>query len=48
LPTGPAVPLAHGADVRSDLDSLAHHTVEEQRREQAEFRDSLRVIPGVQ
>lgn len=38
--------LAHGAGVRSRLDSLAHHTIDEQRREQQEFRDSLRVWYG--
>lgn len=40
--------LAHGANVRAEFDSLAHHTIEEQRMEQQEFRDSLRVIFGVQ
>jgi uncharacterized protein (DUF305 family) len=35
--------LAHGTGVSATLDSLAHHTIEEQQREQAEFRDSLRV-----
>jgi uncharacterized protein (DUF305 family) len=40
--------LAHGANVRAELDSLAHHTIEEQRMEQQEFRDSLRIIFGVQ
>lgn len=40
--------LAHGSGVRTTLDSLAHHTIEEQRMEQQEFRDSLRVIFGVQ
>ena len=40
--------LAHGSNVRAVLDSLAHHTIEEQRMEQQEFRDSLRVIFGVQ
>ena len=35
--------LAHGADIRARLDSLAHHTIDEQRREQQEMRDSLRV-----
>ena len=33
--------LAHGVGVRSRLDSLAHHTIEEQRREQQDMRDSL-------
>jgi uncharacterized protein (DUF305 family) len=40
--------LAHGSNVQAVLDSLAHHTIEEQRMEQQEFRDSLRVIFGVQ
>ena len=35
--------LAHGSGVESKLDSLAHHTIEEQRREQEELRDSLNV-----
>lgn len=39
--------LAHGSNVRSALDSLAHHTIEEQRKEQKDFSDSLRVIFGV-
>lgn len=38
--------LAHGVGVRSRLDSLAHHTIDEQRREQQEFRDSIRVWYG--
>ena len=35
--------LVHGAGAGGMLDSLAHHTIEEQQREQEEFRDSLRV-----
>ena len=38
--------LAHGSNVRSRLDSLAHHTIEEQRKEQQEFRDSIAVWYG--
>lgn len=38
--------LAHGSGVRSTLDSLAHHTIEEQREEQQEFRDSIAVWYG--
>jgi uncharacterized protein (DUF305 family) len=38
--------LAHGANVQSRIDSLAHHTIDEQRREQQEFRDSLAVWYG--
>lgn len=39
--------LAHGSGVQSRLDSLAHHTIEEQKKEQQELRDSLRVwYPG--
>lgn len=38
--------LAHGSGVEAQLDSLAHHTIEEQRREQQELRDSLRVWYG--
>lgn len=38
--------LAHGVGVRSRLDSLAHHTIDEQRKEQQEFRDSLRIWYG--
>lgn len=40
--------LAHGSNVRSTLDSLAHHTIDEQQKEQQELRDSLRVWYGVQ
>ena len=39
--------LAHGSNVRSTLDSLAHHTIEEQKKEQQDMRDSLRVWYGV-
>lgn len=35
--------LAHGSGVESRLDSLAHHTIDEQRKEQQELLDSLRV-----
>ena len=35
--------LAHGSNVRSTLDSLAHSIIAVQQREQQEFRDSLRV-----
>ena len=35
--------LAHGSNVRSTLDSLAHSIIVVQQREQQEFRDSLRV-----
>lgn len=38
--------LAHGSSVRSTLDSLAHHTIEEQKKEQQEMRDSLRTVFG--
>lgn len=38
--------LAHGSNVQSTLDSLAHHTIEEQREEQQEFRDSIAVWYG--
>lgn len=38
--------LAHGSSVRSTLDSLAHHTIEEQKKEQQDMRDSLRVWYG--
>jgi uncharacterized protein (DUF305 family) len=38
--------LAHGSGLEAQLDSLAHHTIEEQRREQQELRDSLRVWYG--
>ena len=38
--------LAHGSNVRSTLDSLAHHTIEEQKKEQQDMRDSLRVCYG--
>ena len=38
--------LAHGSNVRSTLDSLAHHTIEEQKKEQQDMRDSLRVWYG--
>lgn len=38
--------LAHGSGVRSRLDSLAHHTIEEQREEQEELLDSLQVWYG--
>ena len=38
--------LAHGSNVESTLDSLAHHTIEEQREEQQEFRDSIAVWYG--
>ena len=40
--------LAHGVGVGGRLDSLAHHTIDEQRREQQEFKDSLRVWYGAQ
>ena len=39
--------LAHGSGVQSRLDSLAHHTIEEQKKEQQDMRDSLRVWYGV-
>lgn len=39
--------LAHGSNVRSTLDSLAHHTIEEQKKEQQDMRDSLRIWYGV-
>lgn len=35
--------LAHGSNVRSQLDSIAHSVITVQTREQQEFRDSLRV-----
>lgn len=35
--------LIHGLGVSGKLDSLAHHTIDEQKREQQEMRDSLRV-----
>lgn len=38
--------LAHGSNVRSTLDSLAHYTIEEQKKEQQDMRDSLRVWYG--
>lgn len=38
--------LAHGSNVRSTLDSLAHHTIDEQKKEQQDMRDSLRVWYG--
>lgn len=38
--------LAHGSGVKSRLDSLAHHTIEEQREEQEELLDSLQVWYG--
>lgn len=38
--------LAHGSNVRSRLDSLAHHTIAEQGKEQQEFRDSISVWYG--
>ena len=38
--------LAHGSNVRSRVDSLAHHTIEEQKKEQQDLRDSLRVWYG--
>lgn len=38
--------LAHGAGIRSRLDSIAHSAIEKQRREQQELRDSLRVWYG--
>lgn len=40
--------LAHGTGVQSRLDSLAHHTIEEQREEQAELLDSLEAWYGGQ
>ena len=40
--------LAHGSNVRSTLDSLAHHTIDEQKKEQQDMRDSLRVWFGAQ
>ena len=38
--------LAHGSNVRADLDSLVHHTIVEQQNEQEEFADSLMIIFG--
>lgn len=38
--------LALGAGVRSPLDSLARHTIDEQKMEQQAFRDSIRVWYG--
>lgn len=38
--------LGHGTGLEARLDSLAHHTIEEQRMEQQELRDSLRVWYG--
>ena len=38
--------LAHGSNVRSTLDSLAHHTIEERKKEQQDVRDSQRVWYG--
>ena len=35
--------LAHGSNVRGQLDSIAHRVIDMQRQEQQEFRDSLRV-----
>lgn len=35
--------MIHAAGASSRLDSLAHHTITEQRKEQQELRDSLRV-----
>lgn len=35
--------LAHGTGMQARLDSLAHHTIDEQKREQRQLLDSLRV-----
>lgn len=35
--------LIHGLGVSGKLDSLAHHTIDEQKREQQEMHDSLHV-----